>query len=58
MTTALLDTLANIKVVSEKFFKSLPQTPQLLKVHTHIKSFRAYLGLVGQLDLTFRQGNK
>ena len=35
VTTALLDARANISDVMEKFFKSLPQTPQLLKVCTH-----------------------
>ena len=52
--TVLLDTEANISVVSDKLFKSLPQTPQLLKVHTHevMAASGANLGPVGQCDLT------
>ena len=32
ITSALLDTGANILVILERFFRSVPQTPQLLKV--------------------------
>ena len=50
----------NISVVSEKFFKSLPQTPQLLKVCIYkvMSASRANLGPVGQCDFIFRLGNK
>ena len=60
VTTALLDTGANISVVSEKFFRSLPQTPQLLKIHAHkvMSASGANLGPIDQCDLTFRLGKK
>ena len=61
MTTALLETWGkNIYNVLKKFFKSSPQTPQLLKVSTHkvTSASRANIGPVGQCDLTFRLGNK
>ena len=59
ITTALLETGANISVVWEKF-NSLSQTPKLLKVSTHkvTSASGANLGPVGQCDLTFRLGNK
>ena len=59
-TIALLDTGANIKAVSEKFFNSPPQKPKLSKVHTHkeTSSSGASLGPIGQCDLTFQLGNK
>ena len=42
------------------FFRSLQQTPQLLKVRLHkvASANGANLGPVGQCDLTFRLGNK
>ena len=60
ITIALLDTGANIPVVLEMFFKSLHQTPQLLKVCVHkvTSASGANLGLIGECDLTFRLGNK
>ena len=60
ITTALLDTWANIPVVLKKFFRSLAQTPQLLKVYMHkvTSASGANLGPVGQCDIIFRLGNK
>ena len=55
ISSALLDT-----VISKKFFRSLPQTPQLLKVFLHKvpSAIGANLDPIGQCDLTFRFGNK
>ena len=49
-----------MSVISEMFFRSLPQTPQLLKIcmHNVTSGSGANLGLIGQCDLTFRLGNK
>ena len=61
VTTALLDTEANISVVSGKaFFRALPQTPQLLKICTQkvISDSGTNLGPKGQCHLTSRLGNK
>ena len=46
----------NISVVLETFFRSLPQTPQLLKVCMHkvTSASGANLGPIGQCDLTFK----
>ena len=57
---ALLDSRANISVVLEKFSRSPPQTPQLLKICMHkvTSASEANLGPVGECDLTFRLGNK
>ena len=59
-TKALLDTGANISVVSEKLFNSLPQKPKLSKVHKHkVTSARGNnLDPTGQCDLTFQLRNK
>ena len=48
------------QLFQKKLFKSLPQTPKLLKVCTHkvMTDSGAHLGPVGQYDLTFRLGNK
>ena len=60
ITIALLGTGANKSVVLEKFFRLLPQTPQLLIVHTHnvTSASGANLGAVDQCHLTFRLENK
>ena len=60
ITSPLLHTGANISVIPEKFFRSLPQTPQLLKVHIHkvTSASGANLGPIGQCDLTFRLAKK
>ena len=54
-TVPLLDTGTNISVILETIFKSLPQKPQLSKVHTHkvISGSGANLGPIGQCCLTF-----
>ena len=41
------------------FFRSLPLKPKLSKVHTHkvTSVSEAYLGPIGQCDLTFKLGN-
>ena len=58
ITSALIDTGANILVISEKFSSSLPQTPHLLQVHMYkVKSADgANLGPITQCELTFRLG--
>ena len=60
VTTALLDTGANILVVLEKFFRSLSQTFQLFKEHMHkvTSASGATLGPIGLCDLTFMLGEK
>ena len=60
VTTALLDTGANISVVPERFFRSLPQIFQLSKIHTHKFTLAsgANLGPLGQCDVKFLLGNK
>ena len=54
-TVALLDTRTNISVVSEKFFKSLPQKPKLSKVHMHkvMSASGANLGPMGSVTSIF-----
>ena len=60
VTSALLDTGANTLVISERFFRSLLHTPQLLEVCMQkvASASGANLGPIGQCDLTFRLGNK
>ena len=56
----LLDTGANISVVLEKYFTSLPQKPKLSKIHIHrvTSASGANFGPIGQCDLTFQLRNK
>ena len=58
--TALLGTGEDISVISERFFRSLPQTPQLLKdcMHKVTSAVGVNLGPIDQCDLTFSLGNK
>ena len=52
---ALLDTGANISVMLQNIFKSLPQKPKLLKSHMHIvmSANRANLGQLVNVILHF-----
>ena len=60
ITSALLNTGANTSIILEKLFRSLPHTPQLLKVCMHkvTSATVANLALIGQYNLTVRLGNK
>ena len=51
---------ANILVISERFFRSLPQTPQLLNdcMQKVTSVSGANLSPIGHCDLTFKLGNK
>ena len=55
ITIAVLDTGANISIVSIMFFNSLPKKTKLAKVNTHnvMSVSGANLGPIGQCDLSF-----
>ena len=55
-TTAIFDTSANMSVISQKFFDSLPQQPKLLasNICTVMSANGTELGLIGHCYLTFQ----
>ena len=58
--TALFDTGANMSIISQKIFNSLPQKPKLLKLNTCAitSTSGTDLGPIGQCYLKFKLGNK